>query len=637
MYNGNSSPRVVDCEFDSCNATKFGGGMYNDNSSPVLTGCSFDSNKATSGAGMYNIGSSPVITDCGFDDNVAVSLSANDVQGGAICNVNSSPVLTGCQFGKMIAASVNGNAYGGVMYNENSSPTVDNCYIGSSSFVTSIYANAYGGGICNINSSLEINNCVFGSTFAISTNAESFGGAIYNENSSPTLTGCLLGGTTIAHDFGGGIYSIDSSLLLTDCTVSSYNAKQSGGGIYSEGGTLTLESCTIDNCTAGVSGGGIYILDAPITVTNTVINDNRAVRFGGGVNIYFSDVTDGQAVIKNSIISNNSITSEAGLYNGGGGIAVAGRGVYGWGTLTVVNNIINGNTVALLSPAELAAGGGIRVGGSDYNELIIINSTIVNNSAATMGGIRGGPTTMANSILWGNSSPQLPLGTPVSYSDIEGGYYGTGNIDALPLFVDPAADFHLQEGSPCINAGDNSAVPAWLTTDFEGNPRIINDVVDMGAYELFSELGPLGVFLDIRPGGCPNPLNVNSKGVLPVAILGTADFDVSDIDPESVALAFFGPGSDPFDPIIPPNEKKKSVSDVGTPYQGELVDCLSCWQEGPDGFPDLLLKFDMKAIVAGMGEVEDGACVLLTITGSLYDGTAFSGSDIVRIINKGKK
>ncbi|GAF82001.1 unnamed protein product, partial [marine sediment metagenome] len=62
--------------------------------------------------------------------------------------------------------------------------------------------------------------------------------------------------------------------------------------------------------------------------------------------------------------------------------------------------------------------------------------------------------------------------------------WGVGNIDADPCFVDPDSnDFHLLAYSPCIDAGDNNAVPPEVTTDLGGNPRIINGIVDMGAYE----------------------------------------------------------------------------------------------------------------------------------------------------------
>ncbi len=91
-------------------------------------------------------------------------------------------------------------------------------------------------------------------------------------------------------------------------------------------------------------------------------------------------------------------------------------------------------------------------------------------------------------------------GTPaVAYSNIQGGWPGTGNIDADPLFVDPVnGDYHLLAGSPCIDGADNIAVPVGIDTDLDGNPRFVDDpdtpdtgnpgppgpIVDMGAYEL---------------------------------------------------------------------------------------------------------------------------------------------------------
>ena len=82
----------------------------------------------------------------------------------------------------------------------------------------------------------------------------------------------------------------------------------------------------------------------------------------------------------------------------------------------------------------------------------------------------------------------------VTYSDIQGGYPGTGNINADPKFVDAASgNLRLQPDSPAIDAGNNAAVPTGVTTDLDGSPRLVdipgvpNSVagyVDMGAYEV---------------------------------------------------------------------------------------------------------------------------------------------------------
>ncbi|GAG35257.1 unnamed protein product, partial [marine sediment metagenome] len=96
--------------------------------------------------------------------------------------------------------------------------------------------------------------------------------------------------------------------------------------------------------------------------------------------------------------------------------------------------------------------------------------------------------TVLNSILWNDSPDEIYLDDSstidITYSDIHGGWPGAGNINADPLFVNVAnVDYHLQASSPCIDAGDNTAIPPSVVVDLDGNPRIINGIVDMGAYE----------------------------------------------------------------------------------------------------------------------------------------------------------
>ena len=131
----------------------------------------------------------------------------------------------------------------------------------------------------------------------------------------------------------------------------------------------------------------------------------------------------------------------------------------------------------------------------------VTNCTFYENSATTQGGAifncSVADTVVTNCIFWGNTAPEGPQiydyidDTTVSYCDIDqDGYAGSnGNIRHDPSFVDPEnGDFHLQEGSLCIDAGTESA-PALPDADFEGDPRIIDGDgddyvrVDMGADE----------------------------------------------------------------------------------------------------------------------------------------------------------
>ncbi len=138
------------------------------------------------------------------------------------------------------------------------------------------------------------------------------------------------------------------------------------------------------------------------------------------------------------------------------------------------------------------------LGGGMSNVLTIptvTNCTFFGNSAEYGGGIynysdgASSYPTVTNSILYGDSAPNGPKiynvssSPTITYCDVQGGYTGTGNIDADPMFVDTSGlYFHLQATSPCIDVGDNSA-PSLPTNDFEGDDRIINSTVDMGADE----------------------------------------------------------------------------------------------------------------------------------------------------------
>jgi hypothetical protein len=136
----------------------------------------------------------------------------------------------------------------------------------------------------------------------------------------------------------------------------------------------------------------------------------------------------------------------------------------------------------------------------------------------------------------------------------------------------------------------------------------------------------LQVSFDIRPQSCPNPINTGIKGVLPVAILGTDEFDVTQIDPETVRLNNVAP-------------LRWSLRDKSTPFLPFVgkENCGDCNELESDGYLDLTLKFDPLEVLATLGDVNDLDCIVLTLTGSLkeeFGSTPIIGEDVVVILEK---
>jgi outer membrane protein assembly factor BamB len=176
----------------------------------------------------------------------------------------------------------------------------------------------------------------------------------------------------------------------------------------------------------------------------------------------------------------------------------------------------------------------------------------------------------------------------------------------------------------CVKESDGT--PIW--SYFTGASRLVSSpALSEGVLFVGNEngkvyaFGPLRAAVDIHPRSCPNPLNVKSLGVLPVAILGGEGFDVSAIDVSTIRLAGVAP-------------LRSAIEDVSTPPDSSTA--CACTTAGADGDADLTLKFDRQAIAATLGAVTDRTEVRLTLSGRLLDGTPFEGSDCVRVQISGK-
>ena len=187
-------------------------------------------------------------------------------------------------------------------------------------------------------------------------------------------------------------------------------------------------------------GGGILCGFSAPTITNCMITNNYAYLGGG---IYLRDSTP---TITNCMIVRNRAT---GLIHGGGGLYLEDS------SPTITNSTVGSNYAGQYA-------GGIFCWSSS--------------------------PTITNSILWGDfsiydSEIHVRSGTPVvTYSDVEGGWSGEGNIDTNPSFVG-GVSFHLRPGSPCVDSGTDAGV----YTDLDSQRRPWGAGFDMGADEFSAE------------------------------------------------------------------------------------------------------------------------------------------------------
>lgn len=276
-----------------------------------------------------------------------------------------------------------------------------------------------------------------------------------------TISGGNAGSASSPHNRGGGMYNEDCSPRLINCLFSGNHATEDGGAIYNNSCAPELEDCVFTANTAYGNGGAMFNSSSPVKVTDSLFDSNSATGSGGA-----AANDSGSPVFKNCVFTGNA----ADLY-GGGIYFVSG------GSATLTNSVFSGNEAS-------AAGGALRCSGAS--------------------------PALRNCILWGNSAP---AGAEVSnfnaaapsfrYCDVLGsggsgawaaaiGADAGGNIDADPLFIAAGSqNYHLQRGSPCIDAADGDLAP---DRDMEGRARVDDpetantgagapNYADIGAFE----------------------------------------------------------------------------------------------------------------------------------------------------------
>jgi hypothetical protein len=351
------------------------------------------------------------------------------------------------------------------------------------------------------------------------------------------LSGDLLGNdTTSTTTFSENSYhvvlgsSVASTAVLDGFTIRAGNANlassdnDKGGGILVlTSGQPTVRNCRFiaNRCTFG--GGAGYIFGAGGTFTRCEFIDNVGGSYGGAFDCNNTNVT------WESCLFRNNTASRAGAIES-----------FGSSQSRVTNCVFVANRAT-------GSSGGAAMWIGTSSQVTMRNCTVYANVATTLaGGIinTSGTSTVANCIFWANTGPggttaanQITNSggtTTVTYTIVQGGFTGTGNLNSDPQFVDAASgDYRLQAASPALDSGANASVPSGVTTDMAANPRF----VDSPAADTGSGTGPIvdrGAFeWQSPPPACPADLNGdgNVDGLDLTTVLsqwggaGSADFN----------------------------------------------------------------------------------------------------------------
>jgi predicted outer membrane repeat protein len=269
---------------------------------------------------------------------------------------------------------------------------------------------------------------------------DQLGGAILCYNSSPTITNCVFKNNR-STSYGGAILlgdlNVPSSSVVSYCTFLD-NSSKNGGAIYNGPGHQVVTNCTFKgNLATYDSGGGIFCWEGSYArIENCQFRNNACWlnNRGGAISCGFA-----YPIIKNCLFVDNFAMGD---YYGGGGIYVIHANV------TIENCTFYGNTTTM-------DGGACHFRGN--KDVYVSNCIFFNNYPQQV------YKSMTTGVVY------------VTYSDVAGGYSGTGNLSIDPCFSDPLnGDFHLrsQAGrwdtgsaswvrdsvmSPCIDAGNPSS------------------------------------------------------------------------------------------------------------------------------------------------------------------------------------
>jgi hypothetical protein len=445
-----SSLTIANCRITD-NSANLGGGVYQEGEGQVvLINSLVERNHAGSqGGGLF-------ITDYVALTNTLVLTNTANADGGGLMDWEGFTRLTG---GKFAGNSAGGNG-GGVNVN-------GGIVVSGTQFISNTAGESGGGLLQWIAGGYSI--IITNARFERNTASIRGGGASVSSTltiSNSTFVTNTVNSGNANFTYGGGVYAGGTSRIYASTFVSnsaiSVNSFSYGGGLYARAAAMIQDS-TFDSNQASTHGGGVYGNYVAINVSRSVFKSNRAL-WGGAINA-FAAIT----ITRSSFLDNR-----ANLYGGG---------ITGY-RLDVANVLLAGNQAGLGGAAL-----GLSNGNSALRHVTIAHPSLGSGPAILM---TGGTATVTDTIIAGYTvgisqtsgtlSADYDLLFTTTPTQTSGGTmnWGTHNLNANPLFVNPAAgDYHLTAHSPAINAGTNVGVAA----DLDGIARPQGAGFDIGAYE----------------------------------------------------------------------------------------------------------------------------------------------------------
>lgn len=491
-FGGLCNPTFINCEFRKNKSLSSNGGAFSltgaeeGTANALFEDCLFRQNEAAVyGGSVFSFGksgqSNSTMRRCTFQLNKAI-------EGGAIYSDGSfsgyaTPVFENCFFDRNTAENSGGAFYGNGIFQGVTSPIFKECRFFKNKAIVN-----HGGAISNSGSEDGTANAVFEDCEFDQNETHLYGGAIFNfglkGHTNPIIKRCVF--TKNKAEEGGGIYfdasfGGESNSTVEDCVFKENEVVGDGGAIY----TLS-------------SGGGL----CQGNFVRCVFEKNTCVNAGGAV---LNNGADGGSCIPNftncSFIENSTPNYGAAMYNIGNS---------GHANPSINNCLFAKNTAfsagAIYNLGSNSGESSPRITNCTFfGNKAAVGSTIYCNAENTMG--LSAPT-ISNSIFYGNDAAngkvfRLIYGKPTvefclfdidSCEVLNDGLNGEVNCGAGLIFSDEMVfedtlngNYRLKNGASIIDAGNSQATQtANIQEDLDGNPRIVNSVVDYGAYEFMS-------------------------------------------------------------------------------------------------------------------------------------------------------